>query len=240
MTGHPADIVGGDPEPPPMLLPAGGTRAALSFETRATRWLNSGRALCLRALRTRAERWPAPDARFISDETCCPVWKFLIRCGTLGHELRKPNGTGDSMMLLVEHDLFRKPVSTFRDHALVPFPIRHRERLQAVNTREKAMRYLSAVCFLAIAAFADAGPAAAQQSPAAAQQSCACFCRVQGESGGGCWVDVPGCERRSGIRACSDGAMCGYNCGTPGLPARRSAPRAHPLGQHYQPTEQPR
>jgi hypothetical protein len=31
------------------------------------------------------------------------------------------------------------------------------------------MRYLSAVCFLAIVAFADA-------SPAAAQQNCACFC----------------------------------------------------------------
>jgi hypothetical protein len=95
------------------------------------------------------------------------------------------------------------------------------------------MRYLSAVCFLAIVAFADA-------SPAAAQQNCACFCRVQGEGGGGCWVDVPGCNPRSGVRACSDGVMCGYNCGTPGLPARRSAPRAHPLGQHYQPTEQPR
>ena len=38
------------------------------------------------------------------------------------------------------------------------------------------MRYLSAVCFLAIVAFADA-------SPAAAQQNCACFCRVQGEGG---------------------------------------------------------
>jgi hypothetical protein len=95
------------------------------------------------------------------------------------------------------------------------------------------MRYLSAACFLAIAAFADA-------SPAAAQQSCACFCRVQGEGGGGCWVDVPGCNPRSGVRACNDGAMCGYNCGTPGLPARRSAPRAHPLGQHYRPAGQPR
>src|SRR3982075_2737424 len=90
------------------------------------------------------------------------------------------------------------------------------------------MRYLSAVCFLAIVAFADA-------SPAAAQQNCACFCRVQGEGGGGCWVDVPGCNPRSGVRACNDGVMCGYNCGTPGLPARRSAPRAHPLGQHYRP-----
>ena len=98
---------------------------------------------------------------------------------------------------------------------------------------QNAMRYLSAVCFLAIVAFADA-------SPAAAQQNCACFCRVQGEGGGGCWVDVPGCNPRSGVRACNDGAMCGYNCGTPGLPARRSAPRAHPLGQHYRPTEQPR
>ena len=95
------------------------------------------------------------------------------------------------------------------------------------------MRYLSAVCFLAIVAFADA-------SPAAAQQNCACFCRVQGEGGGGCWVDVPGCNPRSGVRACNDGAMCGYYCGTPGLPARRSAPRAHPLGQHYRPTEQSR
>jgi len=95
------------------------------------------------------------------------------------------------------------------------------------------MRYLSAVCFLAIVAFADA-------SPAAAQQNCACFCRVQGEGGGGCWVDVPGCNPRSGVRACNNGAMCGYNCGTPGLPARRSAPRAHPLGQFYRPTEQPR
>ena len=55
---------------------------------------------------------------------------------------------------------------------------------------KNVMRYLSAVCFLAIVAFADASPAAAQQ-----------------------------------------------NCGTPGLPARRSAPRAHPLGQHYRPTE---
>ena len=62
------------------------------------------------------------------------------------------------------------------------------------------MRYLSAVCFLAIVAFADA-------SPAAAQQNCACFCRVQGEGGGGCWVDVPGCNPRSGVRACNDGAM---------------------------------
>ncbi len=95
------------------------------------------------------------------------------------------------------------------------------------------MRYLSAVCFFAIVAFADA-------SPAEAQQNCACFCRVQGESGGGCWVDVPGCNPRSGVRTCNDGAMCGYNCGTPGLPARRSAPRAHPLGQHYRPTEQGR
>jgi hypothetical protein len=34
--------------------------------------------------------------------------------------------------------------------------------------------------------------------------------------------------------------MCGYTCGTPGQPARRSAPRAHPLGQHYRPTEQAR
>jgi hypothetical protein len=65
------------------------------------------------------------------------------------------------------------------------------------------MRYLSAVCFLAIVAFADA-------SPAAAQQNCACFCRVQGEGGGGCWVDMPGCNPRSGVRACNDGAMCGY------------------------------
>src|SRR6187200_3119180 len=93
------------------------------------------------------------------------------------------------------------------------------------------MRYLSVVCFLAIVAFADA-------SPAAAQQNCACFCRVQGEGGGGCWVDVPGCNPGSGVRACNNGDMCGYNCGTPGLPARRSAPRAHPLGQHYQPTKQ--
>jgi len=83
---------------------------------------------------------------------------------------------------------------------------------------QNAMRYLSAVCFLAIVAFADA-------SPAAAQQNCACFCRVQGEGGGGCWVDVPGCNPRSGVRACNDGAMCGYSCGAPGLPARRSAPR---------------
>jgi hypothetical protein len=98
---------------------------------------------------------------------------------------------------------------------------------------QNAMRYLSAVCFLAIVAFADA-------SPAAAQQNCACFCRVQGEGGGGCWVDVPGCNPRSGVRACNDGAMCGYSCGAPGLPARRSAPRAHPLGQHYRPTEQQR
>ena len=74
------------------------------------------------------------------------------------------------------------------------------------------MRYLSAVCFLAIVAFADA-------TPAAAQLRRACFCRVQGEGGGGCWVDVPGCNPRSGVRACNDGAMCGYECGTPGLPA---------------------
>src|SRR5262245_64379835 len=79
------------------------------------------------------------------------------------------------------------------------------------------MRYLLAVCFLAIVAFADA-------SPAAAQQACVCFCRVQGEGGGGCWVDVPGCNPRSGVRSCNDGAMCGYSCGTPGQPARRSAP----------------
>jgi len=103
--------------------------------------------------------------------------------------------------------------------------------VEAGNRRANAMRYLLAVCFLAIVAFADA-------SPAAAQQNCACFCRVQGEGGGGCWVDVPGCNPRSGVRACNNGAMCGYNCGTPGLPARRSAPRAHPLGQHYQPTKQ--
>ena len=51
-----------------------------------------------------------------------------------------------------------------------------------------------------------------------------------------CWVDVPGCNARSGVRACNDGAMCGYDCGSPGLPARLRAPRAHPLGQHYQPT----
>ena len=105
--------------------------------------------------------------------------------------------------------------------------------VEAVNRRANVMRYLSAVCFLAIVAFADA-------SPAAAQQNCACFCRVQGEGGGGCWVDVPGCNPRSGVRACNDGAMCGYSCGAPGLPARRSAPRAHPLGQHYRPTEQQR
>jgi hypothetical protein len=40
------------------------------------------------------------------------------------------------------------------------------------------MRYLSAVCFLAIVAFADA-------SPAAAQQNCACFCRVQAKAAEG-------------------------------------------------------
>jgi hypothetical protein len=99
----------------------------------------------------------------------------------------------------------------------------------AVKRRANAMRYLLVGCFLSIAAaFADA-------APAAAQQNCACFCRVQGESGGGCWVDVPGCNPRSGVRNCSDGAKCGYICGSPGLPARRSAPGAHPLGEHYTP-----
>src|SRR5262245_38719862 len=117
-----------------------------------------------------------------------------------------------------------------------PFTFTRLQRTDSVSRQWRAnvMRYLSAVCFLAIVAVAEGTPATAQQ------QSCACFCRVQGEGGGGCWVDVPGCSPRSGVRACSDGAMCGYNCGTPGLPARRSAPRAHPLGQHYRPTEHPR
>ena len=57
------------------------------------------------------------------------------------------------------------------------------------------MRYLSAVCFLAIVAFADA-------RPAAALQNCACFCRVEGEGGGGCWGDVAGWNPRSGGRDC--------------------------------------
>ena len=129
--------------------------------------------------------------------------------------------------------LSQRPVQVGSPRLALAYP--HRLGLaywvEAVNRRANAMRYLLAVCFLAIVAFADA-------SPAAAQQNCACFCRVQGEGGGGCWVDVPGCNPRSGVRACNNGAMCGYNCGTPGLPARRSAPRAHPLGQHYQPTKQ--
>jgi len=49
--------------------------------------------------------------------------------------------------------------------------------VKAVNRRPKCMRYLSAVCFLAIVAFADASP---QQ-----QTELYCFCRVKAKGGGG-------------------------------------------------------
>src|SRR5262245_12638820 len=103
-----------------------------------------------------------------------------------------------------------------------PSPVRIREWRSPIgwepSTEGQMQCVLSAVCFLAIVAFADAGPAAAQQA-------CVCFCRVQGEGGGGCWVDVPGCNPRSGVRTCNDGAMCGYNCVPPASPldgARRA------------------